>query len=97
MFSPVRLVQLSIFLYSFHQVRTACKSKLFIKYLISFQTVCKVEFANIKCVTLDPEFADFDYCYLKAVSRTYKYLSLRVKLLETPITKIKVRKCSIKI
>ncbi|XP_033173544.1 uncharacterized protein LOC117150663 [Drosophila mauritiana] len=72
MFSPVRLIQLGFFLYTFHEA------------------VSKLEFTNVKCVTLDPEFAYFDYCYIKAVNRTYKYLSLRVKLLKTPVTKIKI-------
>ncbi|EDX03330.1 uncharacterized protein LOC6730566 [Drosophila simulans] len=72
MFSPVRLVQLSIFLFSTHLV------------------ICKLEFTNIKCVTFDPEFAVFDYCFLKSVNRTYKYYSLKVKLLKTPVTNVKI-------
>uniref|UniRef100_A0A6P4EBN5 Uncharacterized protein LOC108041914 n=1 Tax=Drosophila rhopaloa TaxID=1041015 RepID=A0A6P4EBN5_DRORH len=54
------------------------------------QIASKVEFTNVKCIPLDPEFATFDYCFLKSVNRTYKYLSLRVKLLQRPVTKIKV-------
>ncbi|KAH8383635.1 hypothetical protein KR009_009770, partial [Drosophila setifemur] len=50
----------------------------------------KLEFTNIKCTSLDPEFCDFEYCYLKSVNRSYKYLSLKVKLYKLPITKIKV-------
>ncbi|KAH8353683.1 hypothetical protein KR084_012664 [Drosophila pseudotakahashii] len=72
MASPIRLLQLIIFLYFFKQI------------------VSKVEFTNIKCTTFDPEFASFDYCFLKSVNRTYKYLSLKVKLLKTPVTKVKV-------
>ncbi|XP_043644860.1 uncharacterized protein LOC122614352 [Drosophila teissieri] len=72
MISPVRLVQLSIMLFSIHIA------------------VCKLEFTNIKCITLDPEFAVFDYCFLKSINRTYKYISLRAKLLKTPVTKVKV-------
>ncbi|XP_032583371.1 uncharacterized protein LOC116803586 [Drosophila sechellia] len=71
MISPVRLVQLSIFLFSTHLV------------------ICKLKFTNIKCVTFDPEFAVFDYCFLKSVNRTYKYYSLKVKLLKTPVTNVK--------
>ncbi|XP_016994222.1 uncharacterized protein [Drosophila takahashii] len=48
------------------------------------------QFTNIKCTSLDPEFASFDYCFLKSVNRTYKYLSLKVKLLKKPVTKVKV-------
>ncbi|XP_016985335.1 uncharacterized protein LOC108048902 [Drosophila rhopaloa] len=49
-----------------------------------------VEFKNIKCESTDKEFCTFDYCHLKSVNRTYKYFSLRVKLLKVPITKAKV-------
>ncbi|KAH8254634.1 hypothetical protein KR032_011335, partial [Drosophila birchii] len=51
-------------------------------------TSSKVEFTNIKCITLDPDFDEFEYCFLKSVNRTYKYLSLKVNLHKTPITKI---------
>jgi len=57
-----------------------------------FQIMSKVEFTNLECITHDPDFADFDYCLLKSVNRTYKYLSLKVKLLKKPVTKIKVCK-----
>ncbi|EDW39227.1 GL13981, partial [Drosophila persimilis] len=46
----------------------------------------KVEFTNIKCTSLDKEFDDFEYCYLKSVNRTYKYMSLKVNLYKIPIT-----------
>ncbi|XP_070851655.1 uncharacterized protein [Drosophila suzukii] len=49
-----------------------------------------VELTNIICTSLDPEFADFEYCYLKSINRTYKYMSLKVNLLKKPVTKIKV-------
>ncbi|KAH8301573.1 hypothetical protein KR059_006099, partial [Drosophila kikkawai] len=50
----------------------------------------KVEFTNVKCITLDPEFDEFEYCFLKSVNRTYKYLSLKVNLHKRPITKVKI-------
>ncbi|KAH8293476.1 hypothetical protein KR054_000816, partial [Drosophila jambulina] len=53
------------------------------------QITSTVEFTNIKCNTLDPNFAEFEYCYLKSVNRTYKYLSLKVNLYKLPITKVK--------
>ncbi|XP_017020929.1 uncharacterized protein [Drosophila kikkawai] len=58
-------------------------------YLIN-QIVSKVEFTNIKCTSLDTDFTDIDYCFLKSVNRSYKYLSLKIKLFKTPITKVKV-------
>ncbi|XP_043654766.1 uncharacterized protein LOC122621083 [Drosophila teissieri] len=50
----------------------------------------KFEFTNIDCTSLDKTFDDFEYCYLKSVNRSYKYLSAKVKLFKTPITKVKV-------
>ncbi|XP_016963413.1 uncharacterized protein LOC108033578 isoform X2 [Drosophila biarmipes] len=48
------------------------------------------EFTNIKCNSYDPDFASFDYCFLKSKNRTYKYLSIKVQLLQAPVTKVKV-------
>ncbi|EDV30458.2 uncharacterized protein Dana_GF23304 [Drosophila ananassae] len=50
--------------------------------------LCLVEFKNIKCDSLDSEFDAFEYCLLKSVNRSYKYLSLKVKLYKVPITKV---------
>ncbi|XP_022216568.1 uncharacterized protein LOC111070380 [Drosophila obscura] len=50
----------------------------------------KFEFTNIKCTSLDAKFSDFEYCYLRSINRTYKYMSVKVNLFDTPITKIKV-------
>ncbi|XP_033157238.1 uncharacterized protein LOC117139178 [Drosophila mauritiana] len=50
-----------------------------------------MEFTNIQCETLNKDFAFFEYCLLKSVNRTYKYVSVKVKLLKTPITRIKIR------
>ncbi|XP_002136899.2 uncharacterized protein [Drosophila pseudoobscura] len=58
-------------------------------YLVR-ETASKVEFTNVKCTSLDKEFDDFEYCYLKSVNRSYKYLSLKVNLYKVPITKVKV-------
>ncbi|XP_017063097.2 uncharacterized protein LOC108102547 [Drosophila eugracilis] len=49
-----------------------------------------VEFTNIKCEVVDPEFCNFEYCYLKSVNRTYKYCDLKVNLYKTPVTKVKL-------
>ncbi|XP_017037354.1 uncharacterized protein [Drosophila kikkawai] len=48
------------------------------------------EFTNVKCTSLDPKFDKFEYCYLKSVNRSYKYVSIKVNLLKTPVTKVKV-------
>ncbi|XP_033162125.1 uncharacterized protein LOC117142323 [Drosophila mauritiana] len=51
----------------------------------------KFEFTNFECKSLDKSFDDFEYCHLKSFNRSYKYLSLKVKLFKTPIRKVKVR------
>ncbi|KAH8353627.1 hypothetical protein KR084_012259, partial [Drosophila pseudotakahashii] len=40
----------------------------------------RVEFTNIKCMTTDKNFTEFEYCILKAKNRTYKYISGKIKL-----------------
>ncbi|KAH8384258.1 hypothetical protein KR200_010482, partial [Drosophila serrata] len=57
---------------------------------ILLQSVSKVELTNIKCTSLDKDFADFEYCFLKSVNRSYKYFSIKTKLFKIPITKVKV-------
>nr|XP_017037356.1 uncharacterized protein LOC108085309 [Drosophila kikkawai] len=42
---------------------------------------CKIEFTNIECKSTDKNFADFEYCYLKSVNRSYKYLTLKLNML----------------
>lgn len=57
---------------------------------IYFQISSKVDFTNLKCTSFDPEFNEFEYCHLKSVNRSFKYLSLKVKLHKIPVTKVKV-------
>ncbi|KAH8384231.1 hypothetical protein KR200_003637, partial [Drosophila serrata] len=49
-----------------------------------------VEFTNIKCTSFDKKYNDFEYCRLKSVNRSFKYMSLKVNLYKVPITKVKV-------
>ncbi|KAH8237192.1 hypothetical protein KR038_006257, partial [Drosophila bunnanda] len=49
-----------------------------------------VVFTNVKCESFDKGFIDFEYCRLRSVNRTYKYVSGRAKLLKIPINNIKV-------
>ncbi|KAH8253838.1 hypothetical protein KR032_007075 [Drosophila birchii] len=49
-----------------------------------------VEFTNIKCKTMDSKFSEFEICHLKSVNRSYKYISVKVKLKKVPITDVKV-------
>ncbi|EDW24774.1 GL23213 [Drosophila persimilis] len=46
------------------------------------------EFTNIKCNSIDKKFFDFDYCHIKAVNRTFKYMSVRTTLHELPIREV---------
>nr|NP_001036537.1 uncharacterized protein Dmel_CG33632 [Drosophila melanogaster]ABI31087.1 uncharacterized protein Dmel_CG33632 [Drosophila melanogaster] len=71
-----------------------------LKLCVAFQLICiyyltevysLVEFTNVQCETLDKDFSLFEYCYLQSVNRSYKYVSLKVKLLKIPVTKIKVQ------
>ncbi|XP_037943623.1 uncharacterized protein LOC119677113, partial [Teleopsis dalmanni] len=55
------------------------------------KAVSKLEFTNIVCKSFDKEFSEFEYCFLKSVNRSYKYMSLKVKLHKLPITEVKVR------
>ncbi|KAH8232485.1 hypothetical protein KR032_008077, partial [Drosophila birchii] len=56
----------------------------------SFQVIGKLEFSNLKCISWDPEWVDFEYCYLKAFNRSFKYLSLKTKLYKLPVTELKI-------
>ncbi|XP_037721101.1 uncharacterized protein LOC119554309 [Drosophila subpulchrella] len=62
---------------------------ILIFYLVGKMSA-KVEFTNIKCTSLDKNFDDFEYCRLKSVNRTFKYISLKVNLYKIPINKVKV-------
>ncbi|KAH8390100.1 hypothetical protein KR200_007136, partial [Drosophila serrata] len=50
----------------------------------------KLEFTNINCTAVDKDFCNFEYCYLKSVNRSYKYMSLKVNLYKVPINSIKI-------
>ncbi|XP_016981730.2 uncharacterized protein LOC108046529 [Drosophila rhopaloa] len=51
----------------------------------------RTEFTNFKCHSLDTDFSEFEYCTLKAVNRSYKYISTKIILHKVPITKVKVK------
>ncbi|XP_017077347.1 uncharacterized protein LOC108112108 [Drosophila eugracilis] len=73
------------------------KNSLSVPLHTPFISICRisqvhslVEFTNIKCEVVDPDFCNFEYCYLKSVNRTYKYFMLKVNLYKIPVTKVKV-------
>ncbi|EDV49303.2 uncharacterized protein Dere_GG17091 [Drosophila erecta] len=43
------------------------------------------ESTNVKCTSHDESYATFEYCFLKAINRTYKYVSIKVKLHQVPV------------
>ncbi|KAH8363457.1 hypothetical protein KR084_010650, partial [Drosophila pseudotakahashii] len=50
----------------------------------------RFEFTNFICKSFDKQFGEFEYCYLKSVNRTYKYISGKFKLYQLPITKLRI-------
>ncbi|XP_033161098.1 uncharacterized protein LOC117141642 [Drosophila mauritiana] len=73
----------------------AIKLNLFVAFLIISiyyftEVYSLLEFTNLQCESLDKDFALIDYCFLKSVNRSYKYVSIKVNLLQIPITKVKV-------
>ncbi|KMZ05680.1 uncharacterized protein Dsimw501_GD18263, isoform A [Drosophila simulans] len=44
------------------------------------QIYSHIEFTNFKCTSMNKEVADFEYCSLKSVNRTYQYISTRIKV-----------------
>ena len=57
---------------------------------IHFQSNSMVTFTNLVCEEYDKDFASFNYCYVKAINRTYKYLSMQVSLHKGPISNVTV-------
>uniref|UniRef100_A0A6P4EGJ6 Uncharacterized protein LOC108043222 n=1 Tax=Drosophila rhopaloa TaxID=1041015 RepID=A0A6P4EGJ6_DRORH len=66
--------------------------KLFFQLIVLLflfkQNVSEFEFTNIKCICLDEQFSSIEYCLLKSVNRSYKYISLKVNLFKAPVTKV---------
>ncbi|EDV95705.1 GH15854 [Drosophila grimshawi] len=58
------------------------------RVLFDFQCVAHVTFTNLKCTEKNRKIGEFDYCYIKAVNRTHKYISLYYKLYERPLSNI---------
>ncbi|KAH8355584.1 hypothetical protein KR200_010465, partial [Drosophila serrata] len=58
--------------------------------LIPLKADSRFEFTNINCTSYEKQIIDFEYCYLKSINRTYKYLSGKIKLYEVPLSNIKV-------
>ncbi|XP_017037359.1 uncharacterized protein [Drosophila kikkawai] len=50
----------------------------------------RFEFTNINCTSYEKRIAEFEYCYLKSINRSYKYLSGKLKVYEIPLPNMKV-------
>ncbi|KPU80181.1 uncharacterized protein Dana_GF28150 [Drosophila ananassae] len=70
--------------------KLACLFKTFIFLYMIQEISSHFEFTNFKCKSDDEKFAEIEICQLKSINRTYKYAYLKVKLHQTPITKVKV-------
>ncbi|EDW99175.2 uncharacterized protein LOC6538960 [Drosophila yakuba] len=76
--------------YSVVQVRDLSLGKIQINLGLP-QISSKFEFTNIRCNSLDKQYSDFEHCLIKSINRSYKYVTIRVKLFKTPLTKVKGR------
>ncbi|EDW17450.2 uncharacterized protein LOC6581232 [Drosophila mojavensis] len=47
-----------------------------------------VAFTNLKCNFIDKSYGDFQYCYIKAVNRTHKYISIYAKMVPQSLNNI---------
>ncbi|KAH8232229.1 hypothetical protein KR032_002459, partial [Drosophila birchii] len=61
-------------------------------FIIPFQlkTETRLEFTNFVCTSYDKNFGEFEYCYLKSINRSNKYISGKCNAYQLPITKGKV-------
>ncbi|KAH8327064.1 hypothetical protein KR074_001536 [Drosophila pseudoananassae] len=54
--------------------------------LIWIPQICGfLEFNNVRCIARDKKFMEYDYCFLKSVNRTFKYMSLKTRIHRLPI------------
>ncbi|KAH8308291.1 hypothetical protein KR059_010076, partial [Drosophila kikkawai] len=50
----------------------------------------RFEFTNVNCTSFEKRIVEFEYCYLKSINRSYKYLSGKLKLNEIPLSNMKI-------
>ncbi|KAH8270450.1 hypothetical protein KR018_010210, partial [Drosophila ironensis] len=48
------------------------------------------EFTNVACESFDKDFGEFDFCYLKSINRSYKYVSGKISFRTLPIKKLMI-------
>ncbi|XP_030080879.1 uncharacterized protein LOC111593953 [Drosophila hydei] len=59
-------------------------------YYYNIYTSVNLEFNNVKCLTHDKEYLEYEYCFLKSINRTYKYFSLKTMIHQLPVRSVKV-------
>lgn len=84
-YKPNFLVKILAIFYLFKAVSNIYSKSIFPLITDIIQVSPKVELTNIKCTSMDPE-----YCYLKSVNRTYKYLSLKLNVYKVPVAEFQV-------
>ncbi|KAH8238026.1 hypothetical protein KR032_011497, partial [Drosophila birchii] len=58
--------------------------------LLTSQVDSLLEFTNVTCESVDKNFADFEYCRLEKVNKTFKYITVKVSLLKKPVSKVRI-------
>ncbi|KAH8301928.1 hypothetical protein KR044_000957, partial [Drosophila immigrans] len=53
---------------------------IFFQLLLFYQCVAHVTFTNLKCSLTNETYGEITLCHIKAVNRTHKYVSVKVKL-----------------
>ncbi|XP_043655670.1 uncharacterized protein LOC122621758 [Drosophila teissieri] len=48
------------------------------------------EFTNINCTSIDVKVGEYEYCYLKSINRTYKYVSGKYKVHQNSLSSVKL-------
>ncbi|KAH8241474.1 hypothetical protein KR026_006392 [Drosophila bipectinata] len=79
--------------HTFLELNNIYFSKIIFKKL---QIQSKWEFTNFVCESLDKDFGEFEYCFIKSVNRSYKYISGKFKLYQRPLTKLKINMALLK-
>nr|XP_017004970.2 uncharacterized protein LOC108062702 [Drosophila takahashii] len=64
--------------------------QFFLFTFLAIQIESHFEFTNFICESFDKTFGEFEYCFLKSVNRTYKYISGKFKPHRLPINKLRV-------
>ncbi|KAH8247708.1 hypothetical protein KR038_008793, partial [Drosophila bunnanda] len=59
-------------------------------FLFEQKAHSRFEFTNVNCTAYGKDIVEIEYCYIKSINRTYKYLSGKMKLNEIPFDKFTV-------